>query len=678
MDPASVFQIVGTVISISDVVFKCIKRLNTLKTKYRDAPMLISTLIGQLSIIETALEQLSAWKTQELGKNPRLQRLASRIDIAFDCFSPLIIKLQKELDGIDAHESSELTTRDRLSFLWSEEGTASYLVLLGQQVTTLTLLLQVVQSTSLIRQNDIIWRERSQYILEPVRDCSLSIDSLGDPPRLYRDATRHKLTNSIDTGPSQKMKIDMAEVRLTVNTNDNSMSQNTSTRRISEHIFIQRVFGVSIVPGPVTFYVIGDPIPSHYTREQKRKWVPKQGHEDRPYPDVNSTVEECEENRESLGDNDLEGSQARGRSDVALKVSEPNMQLAAVVNRLGRRLVYNRVGKTLPQTSQSKRSLGQSQQKLLILGTSTSGKSTLLRALRYAAGEDVFRESMQSYRGIIRSHAIESVISMLRWALDNNRIDKAIDYVDVQRYFLNPESLFSYSSTVSTLWADSKFRAAYQEFREEPFIDNSEYYITSIDRLSAPEYIPTNGDIMRSSVRTAGISKYPLSFHGHLYTIFDMGGCRPERRKWIHSFEDVSTILYTVDTTAYSKMLYEDTEVNQMLEELLLFESMAKGGWFEKTNLILIFTKIDLLEACLRDHAVTSFFPDFRSPGPDHELEHYIHYLETEFLKIFRSKDVRRRIRVVRANLVDIDNSNPAMEVFEALEEFSLEEDNSE
>ena len=35
MDPATIFQIVGTVVSLGDVVIKCIARLSTLKAQVR-------------------------------------------------------------------------------------------------------------------------------------------------------------------------------------------------------------------------------------------------------------------------------------------------------------------------------------------------------------------------------------------------------------------------------------------------------------------------------------------------------------------------------------------------------------------------------------------------------------------------------------------------------------------
>lgn len=42
------------------------------------------------------------------------------------------------------------------------------------------------------------------------------------------------------------------------------------------------------------------------------------------------------------------------------------------------------------------------------------------------------------------------------------------------------------------------------------------------------------------------------------YRLFDVGGQRSERKKWIHCFEDVTAIIFCVAMSEYDQVLHED------------------------------------------------------------------------------------------------------------------------
>ena len=56
-----------------------------------------------------------------------------------------------------------------------------------------------------------------------------------------------------------------------------------------------------------------------------------------------------------------------------------------------------------------------------------------------------------------------------------------------------------------------------------------------------------------------------------------MGGQRSERKKWIHCFEAVTSILFCVALSEYDQTLLEDAEQNRMAESLVLFESIVNS-----------------------------------------------------------------------------------------------------
>lgn len=80
------------------------------------------------------------------------------------------------------------------------------------------------------------------------------------------------------------------------------------------------------------------------------------------------------------------------------------------------------------------------------------------------------------------------------------------------------------------------------------------------DRLWAAEYIPTDQDLLRSRLRTTGITETIFDLGQLTYRMFDVGGQRSERKKWIHCFENVNVLLFLVAISGYDQCLVEDKD----------------------------------------------------------------------------------------------------------------------
>lgn len=93
--------------------------------------------------------------------------------------------------------------------------------------------------------------------------------------------------------------------------------------------------------------------------------------------------------------------------------------------------------------------------------------------------------------------------------------------------------------------------------------------------------------------------------------MFDVGGQRSERKKWIHCFENVTTILFLVAISEYDQLLFEDETVNRMQEALTLFDSICNSRWFLKTSIILFLNKIDRFKEKLPVSPMKNYFPDY-------------------------------------------------------------------
>ena len=117
-----------------------------------------------------------------------------------------------------------------------------------------------------------------------------------------------------------------------------------------------------------------------------------------------------------------------------------------------------------------------------------------------------------------------------------------------------------------------------------------------IDVLSSPDYLPSLNDVMRARVRTTGIVQENYCIDGSDFVMFDVGGQRNERRKWIHCFDNVTAVIFVAALSEYDQALFEDRSQNRMDEAINLFSEISNGKYFKETSIILFLNKKDLFE----------------------------------------------------------------------------------
>lgn len=146
---------------------------------------------------------------------------------------------------------------------------------------------------------------------------------------------------------------------------------------------------------------------------------------------------------------------------------------------------------------------------------------------------------------------------------------------------------------------------------------NQYSYFDNVDRIAEHDYMPNDQDVLRSRVKTTGITETTFIIGDLTYRMFDVGGQRSERKKWIHCFENVTTILFLVAISEYDQLLFEDETVNRMQEALTLFDSICNSRWFIKTSIILFLNKIDRFKEKLPVSPMKNYFPDYEG-GEDY------------------------------------------------------------
>lgn len=112
---------------------------------------------------------------------------------------------------------------------------------------------------------------------------------------------------------------------------------------------------------------------------------------------------------------------------------------------------------------------------------------------------------------------------------------------------------------------------------------------------------------------------------GNKFQVFDVGGQRNERKKWIHCFENVTGVIFLAALSAYDQTLYEDDQTNRMTEALDLFKQICNSRWFKETAMILFLNKKDLFSEKIQKTPLTVCFPDYTGePNDEVEAREYI------------------------------------------------------
>ncbi|XP_026468123.1 guanine nucleotide-binding protein G(q) subunit alpha isoform X1 [Ctenocephalides felis] len=261
--------------------------------------------------------------------------------------------------------------------------------------------------------------------------------------------------------------------------------------------------------------------------------------------------------------------------------------------------------------------------KLLLLGTGESGKSTFIKQMRIIHGAGYSDEDKRGFIKLVYQNIFMAMQSMIRamdllkiqYTIANNsenaELIRGVDFETVTT-FEQP-----YVRAIKELWSDSGIQECYDRRREYQLTDSAKYYLMEIDRVAAHSYLPTEQDILRVRVPTTGIIEYPFDLEEIRFRMVDVGGQRSERRKWIHCFENVTSIIFLVALSEYDQILFESENENRMEESKALFKTIITYPWFQHSSVILFLNKKDLLEEKIMYSHLVDYFPEYDGPQRD-------------------------------------------------------------
>jgi len=222
------------------------------------------------------------------------------------------------------------------------------------------------------------------------------------------------------------------------------------------------------------------------------------------------------------------------------------------------------------------------------------------------------------------------------------------------------------AEAVAVLWVEPSIQQAFTRAREFQLNDSAGYFFDNLDRIKEEEYLPTDQDLLRARARTSGINEVVFTIGDTGFRMVDVGGQRSERKKWIHCFQDVTSLIFFVALSEYDLSLREDSTVNRMHESIALFEEICNCQWFAETGIILFLNKSDLFKEKIKKVDLAVCFPDYQG-GTNYQPA--IDFIDKKFSSLNRVSD-----RTVYSHVTCATNTDQIKFVFKSVREHIIEQ----
>jgi guanine nucleotide-binding protein G(i) subunit alpha len=159
------------------------------------------------------------------------------------------------------------------------------------------------------------------------------------------------------------------------------------------------------------------------------------------------------------------------------------------------------------------------------------------------------------------------------------------------------------AEAVETLWTDPTIRSVFAQRSKFQLPESVDYFFGRVREVAAPGYVPSVDDVLNLRVRTSGIHCEEFIIDGVPFDVYDVGGQKSERRKWIHAFDDVTAVIFVAAISEFDQVMFEDESQNRLVDSLALFEEVVNSRHFAKASTILFLNKYDLFLKKLADGA---------------------------------------------------------------------------
>lgn len=244
--------------------------------------------------------------------------------------------------------------------------------------------------------------------------------------------------------------------------------------------------------------------------------------------------------------------------------------------------------------------------KLLLLGAGDSGKSTIFKQVVNLYGKGYSKSKLSLNKSLILKNITRGILELLdglrylKLKLERQELEHRFE-----TFKENTELTKSVATDIKMLWNDPSIQQVWQNKTEINFpYENFEYYVENIDRIAVgfKKYQPNFDDWIRCRVTTVGITSAKFKLHNALFQMYDVGGQRSERNKWIKCFDNVVNIIFVASLSGYDQVLFENHSSNRMEEAIKVWDDIVNNNILKDVGFILFLNKHDLFLKKISTH----------------------------------------------------------------------------
>jgi GTPase SAR1 family protein len=261
--------------------------------------------------------------------------------------------------------------------------------------------------------------------------------------------------------------------------------------------------------------------------------------------------------------------------------------------------------------------------KLLLLGSGESGKTTLFKQIQTIYGDGLSPDDLKSSRGYVYQNVVQALHDLVEHVGDvegniaiNEENIPALDFyraVNTDGFEFTPQH-YRYAKQ---LWEDEAILNAWNIREQFHIPESAKFFLDQLDVIADENYCPTPDDFLRIRVRTTGIVQKQFEIDKNKFLLFDVGGQRNERRKWIHCFDGVTAVIFVTAISEYDQLLFEDDKTNRLVESIRLFDEMVNNKYFAATSMLLFLNKSDLFAEKIQTVPLKKYFSRFSGAEGD-------------------------------------------------------------